>query len=103
MTKRKGIKAGKHERIRKMLNNLRATQPAPMVREQPWLAEVLEHDRLSRRPAASNCNGGPVCDRIRKTVSDGVGPSRSVGLDLEPQQGIKPSTQPRHPGPAKNR
>lgn len=51
MSKRKEVIAGKHERIRKLLNNLRATQPQPMLREQPWLAEVLEHDRLSRRRA----------------------------------------------------
>jgi hypothetical protein len=45
---RKVVKAGKRERIRALLNNLGATQPQPMVREQPWLAEVLEHHRLSR-------------------------------------------------------
>ena len=39
-------KAGKHERIRELLNNLRASQPEPMVREQPWFAEVLEIPRL---------------------------------------------------------
>lgn len=33
MSNRKEIKAGKHERIRKLLNNIRATQPEPMVRD----------------------------------------------------------------------
>ena len=39
-------KEGRKERIRKLLHNMRATQPKTMVKEQPWLAEVLEHDRL---------------------------------------------------------
>jgi hypothetical protein len=43
---RKVVKAGKRERIRALLNNLGATRPQPMVREQTWLAEVLEHHRL---------------------------------------------------------
>jgi hypothetical protein len=30
-SKRKTIKAGKHERIRTLLNNIRATQPEPMI------------------------------------------------------------------------
>jgi hypothetical protein len=53
MTKeqRKAVIAGKKERIRKLLSNINATQPEPMVREQPWLAEVLERDRPYRLTA----------------------------------------------------
>jgi len=39
-------KAGKKERIKTLLNNLRTSQPEPMFREQPWFAEVLELPRL---------------------------------------------------------
>lgn len=50
---RRAIKAGKHERIRKLLNNLRATPPATMVKEQPTPAEVLDVTGSDRRSIGS--------------------------------------------------
>jgi hypothetical protein len=52
MNKRKEVKAGKHERIRKLLTNLHAT----VVTEQPWLAEVLLQSRSSTPVSASTMN-----------------------------------------------
>ena len=46
---RRALKAGKHERIRKLLNNLRATPPATMVKEQQTPAEVLDVPGSDRR------------------------------------------------------
>lgn len=46
---RKAVKAGKHERIKTLLNNLGATQPQPVVKDQPTLAEVLDCPGIDRR------------------------------------------------------
>ena len=61
-SKRKTVKAGKHERIRKLLNNIRATQPEPMVREQPWYAEALLQSRSSTPVNARTMNSSSAAN-----------------------------------------
>ena len=68
MTKRKAIKAGKHERIRKMLNNMsprwdRFDDNITIAEAEagPW-AHLA---RIVAAPAC-DCEAGASCGRIRK-------------------------------------
>lgn len=72
MSNRKAIIAGKKERIRKLLHNIHATQPQPMVKEQPWLAEVLERDRSYHLTAGkeSAFTGHPEVDSATGIILD---------------------------------
>ena len=40
-------KAGKKERIKKLLSTIGEKPLEPMVREEPWFAHVLERERIA--------------------------------------------------------
>lgn len=39
---RKAVKEGKHQRIRKLLTNMRAIRSEPVVKDQQWLTSMGE-------------------------------------------------------------